>query len=439
MFQIGDKVVCVKVRDGQHAILKLREIYTVTRVLRDTLRVEEVAGNFYHTRFVPLAEFKDFRVGDTVQVVDRDGVLAKMIDNGGEAVHNDLYIPPDMSRQFAKNPIFKVSQAPNEDHENALRLKNDEDMNDWLWPISWVVLSKGEIVKNVPAAKPKKVKKPKFKSLRAEQRAAQKKERGMGTCSYSLQFEDGSIRHQINDVCHARARRQIYGKKDGEVTAMALHISSYEVAKKQSYKDYVKFILNDSPWAPCFNTKSVAIAMRYGILMDVDKPINEVVGACIALREGSEFKGKLALFSYVLKLGFSGKTAYIISSMMGGKDANGNYKFTGCPGGGHKAWNDDISMQKMFAFFKAGYGKSASQSMRTGTVYRIDSHITDVADVSVLTEEQRKLFGEKIFRSIKELVPHDGPAANDGWGEKTVFYKEDGLKKLCKFVEEALS
>lgn len=438
MFQIGDKVVCVKVRDCQHAILKLREIYTVTRVLRDVLYVAEVPGGFYLTRFVPLAEFKDFQVGDTVQVVDKDGVLAKMIENGGDGRHNGLYIPPDMPRQFAKNPIFKVARAPNEGHENALRLKNDEDMNAWLWPISWVVLSKGEIVKNVPAAKPKKVKKPKFKSLRAEQRARQKEVGAMGTCSYSLQFEDGSIRHQINDVCHARARRQDYGKKEGEVTAMALHISSYEVAKKQSYKDYVKFILNDSPWAPCFNTKSVAIAIRYGILMDVDKPINEVVGACIALREGSEFSLKLSMFAKVLKWGFSGKTAYIISCMVDDKNANGNYKFTGNPAG-HKSWNDNISMQKMFAFFKAGYGKSASQSMRTGTGYRIDSHITDVADVSVLTKEQRKLFGEKIFRSIKELVPHDGPAANDGWGEKTVFYKEEGLKKLCKFVEEVLS
>ena len=437
MFQIGDKVVCVN--EKGRPLLKLREIYTISHVDKRAVRIQEVAGSYFPIRFVPLADYKDFQIGDTVQVVDRDGVLAKMIDNGGAGIiHNDLYIPPQMPRQFAKNPIFKVVQAPNEDQENTIRLENDEDHNDWLWPISWVVLSKGEIVKNIPAAKPKKVKKPKFKSLRAEQRAAQKKQPHMGTCSYSLQFEDGSIRHQINDVCHARARRQNYGKKEGEVTAMALHISSYEVAKTQWYKDYVKFILNDSPWAPCFNTKSVAIAMRYGILMDVDKPINEVVGACIALREGSEFEGKLALFSYVLKLGFSGKTAYIISSMMDGKNANGNYKFTGCPGG-HKAWNDNISMQKMFAFFKAGFGKNDALSMRKGTQYSIDSHVSAVADVSVLTEEQRKLFGEKIFRSIKELVPHDGPAANGGWGEKTVFYKEGGLKKLCKFVEEVLS
>lgn len=274
--------------------------------------------------------------------------------------------------------------------------------------------------------KPKKVAPP---SLRVALRNKIAKElHHNGICSFAMQTANGDQHFQINGPCHA-ALGYLVGSKS-EVTELAYGLD-YEVQYilhnnkelLKQHKPYVKYILNESPWAKCFLTKNVATAYRYDILMDVSQSRHHVAAACIALREGSEFSEKLKLFNLLLKKGFSGNTAYLLSWAFIKRADGGLYTF-GAVGGGHTTLYRDLSAEGLLKFFREGYyiktdGEPFSKNHGN---YRITKFIADDK-------------GEAI---IYWLINEGGmQQVGDGWN-KTYTISEKNLLALAAKIDKLI-
>jgi hypothetical protein len=180
---------------------------------------------------------------------------------------------------------------------------------------------------------------------------------GAGTCSYAIEFASGHRRFQSNDACHARMRwGKDYGNndKDGDkVVAVACnihgHIKNIGPNNLEAYTAFVKYMLNDSPWADAWLTKDVDEAMKGCAMMDVTKHFSYVCSAAIALRTGSEYPRFLKVFKQLIDMKYSPNVAYIMSQMTTVGN-NGSYDITG-QGGSHHVFHNHMDLSKVVAFF----------------------------------------------------------------------------------------
>jgi hypothetical protein len=199
---------------------------------------------------------------------------------------------------------------------------------------------------------------PKMPSL--EQQLREKTGDEPGTCSYAIETVGGEQRFHVRDVCHARIPQY---DKPGDIAKLVLDIRGHsevmQKAKRGSYHEYVNYILNYSPWSPVFHRKGLDHAMNYGVNVNVDKPMHQCQGAAVVLREGSEYCGKLPLFSLLLSKGYSGNVAYLLSASVSGVD--GKFEFCGLSNG-HKVLDGTQDSEQLFKFFRDGYVVNAEDA-----------------------------------------------------------------------------
>lgn len=277
----------------------------------------------------PVLKAEDFKAGDKaiiVRKVERDGLrwnpeMDKMLNDG-------------------KKYVVKSITAT-----GKIRLDTG-----WLYlPDSLAIAEKKK-----PA--PKKPKKPKLKSLRMELRNKITAKNPGGICSFAMQTKDGKQKFQMSGPCHA-ALSYLVDKED-EVTHLVYGLSHetkylYPKDHKKAYDTFLKYMLNESPWAKCFLTKRVDTAHRYEVEMDVSQSRHHIAGACIALRQGSEYgSSMLPIFNLIKKKGYSGHTAFIMGAMF--MPSGAEYSRKGM-GGGHSALYGYMNADDLFKFFREGY------------------------------------------------------------------------------------
>ena len=179
-----------------------------------------------------------------------------------------------------------------------------------------------------------------------------------GTCSYAIEFASGHRRFQSNDACHARMRwGKDYGNNDKDndkAVAVACNIHGHvkrvgQIADADSYKAFVKYMLNDSPWADAWLTKDIDEAMKGCAMMDVTKHFSYVCSAAIALRTGSEYPKFLKVFKQLIDMKYSPHVAYIMSQMTNICN-NGAYEVIN-QGGSHHVFHSSMDLDKVVAFF----------------------------------------------------------------------------------------
>lgn len=210
----------------------------------------------------------------------------------------------------------------------------------------------GAIIK-AKKAKVKKPKKLKDFSLRVALHNKQPSDNNP-TCYFGFKLVDNSFAFYANAPCHA-GLGYTAGPKVVKELAYGIRKECGNHKKKLSddYKNYVKYIIQESPWADCFLTQNVVVALRYDLLMNVTKHRHQIAAACIALREGTELRGRLPLFNEVLKKGFSGHVAYIMAALFcrdGGKKLNSSVI-----NGAHMVLNNSMGYDDMMKFFANGY------------------------------------------------------------------------------------
>lgn len=256
-----------------------------------------------------------------------------------------------------------------------------------------------------------------------------------GTCSYALEFADGSRRFQIRDACHYRIRhhsRDGYctsskDPKDVKPVAVALnisgHVSRFKGERIEQYKAFVKYILDDSPWSKAFLTKYSDDVMNDGVLLDVTQSYSFVCSAAIALRVGSEYPTQLTYFKELIDMKYSGNVAFVLSQVVQ-KEENNKYSLRS-QGGGHHVFNTGHDAAQLLAFFNEGKlnlddGKYEDAA---GKPYQIQNVIAPTLGGF----DTPNSLGFWLTEYNKEMIKEVG----EGWGRrKTVTM--DGLLGLCK-------
>lgn len=214
---------------------------------------------------------------------------------------------------------------------------------------------KAAIMAKKPLPEPVKAP-PKAKDIRSELAKLARVGYDGDRCNYSIEFDNGVIRHQAPDACHARLCWSEWDDKDEKAKAIvniALNITAhhkkFDGKEKEIHTRFVHYMLNDSPWADCFITKDVKEALEVGILMNVEKNVSHIVGAAVALRVATEWKEVLKPFGDVLDKGYSGNVAYLCCGhLMAGKVTEWPY---------HSALTSTLGLTDIIKFFKNGYSQ----------------------------------------------------------------------------------
>lgn len=301
----------------------------------------------------PVLKADDFKVGDKaiiIRKVERDGVRWN----------------PEMNKMLNDGKKYVVKSITN---TGKIRLDN-----------GWLYLPDSLAIDEKKKPKPKKPKKPKMRSLRSLLREKVSKGAPGGICSFAMQTKEGQQEFQLGGPCHAALSYLVYTGA-GEVSHLAYsvaHEMKYTRAKEfpKEYKMFMKYILNESPWAKCFLTKDTGTASRYEIEMDVSQSRHHLAGACVALRQGSEFAGMvLPMFKLIMSKGFSAHTAFIMSCAFykRGKD---DFVRRGM-NGGHDILSHYMNVTQLMKFFREGYHiPTDGQPFSTNRgSYRIFNHI----------------------------------------------------------------
>lgn len=181
------------------------------------------------------------------------------------------------------------------------------------------------------------------------------KDAGQGTCSYALKFKDGNIRFQMRDVCHYRLNLSLEERINKQevveiATCFRKYIETHELGN--GAKVLAEYIIMHSPWKDCFvkEGKSFEEIWKQGsINMNMDRGINAIASACIALRGVHEFRYKTNMFYMLERAGVNPHVAYLLSRFKGVGDQIYNTL-----SGAHECINGHMSFNGLKKFFKTG-------------------------------------------------------------------------------------
>jgi hypothetical protein len=174
------------------------------------------------------------------------------------------------------------------------------------------------------------------------------KKEGVKTCSYATLYNDDAINWQVADVCHAR----LFQGADKGIKGLFLNVSGHldKHAYKEAYKEYVKYITTESPWAKAFLPRPLEKVMEDGVAMDVTQPHNYVISAAVALRVGSEYPLTAMEFYALVKMGVPGNIAWIVACYA----EKGDKVATSALSGGHHVFASGMDVDWIKAFFNKG-------------------------------------------------------------------------------------
>ena len=250
-----------------------------------------------------------------------------------------------------------------------------------------------------------------------------------GTCSYAIEFKGGHRRYQVRDACHARIPFPYYEKEKEEKEAVALclniegHAANMRVDEQNNYWYYVDYILNRSPWSSMFiGDKNLDnIKKEGGVYVDVNRGINEIMSAAVALRMGSEFKHILANFYNLSQAGCNENIAWIVSKHFH------NTKY-GIDGGGHSTLQSSLNFKQYVQTMETGIfphpGPKYSTAYNQG--YVICKSMAEEGVESIDTVFKKSFGGLKFF--TKKVLE---------WGEISIQYSHpNNLVLLTNKLEE---
>lgn len=218
----------------------------------------------------------------------------------------------------------------------------------------WQSVTRFKIVKlpeQAPLKKENKPAPPPPKSLAQLLKEAQDKEGYIGMCSYAIMNDKGAVKYQVNDICHARIRPyNFHGKYTGVslmVEAHAVKIRKDESFEAEaSYLRAIDYILNRSPWSSVYINKD--FKKNFGCVdLDVNRGVNAVACAAIALRTCSEYTRCNEVFCALVDAGVNEHIAYIVAHGCMAKGVGNN-------SGGHHVFSNACIVDTVFAFFKTG-------------------------------------------------------------------------------------
>ena len=230
---------------------------------------------------------------------------------------------------------------------------------------------------------------------------------GSGVCSYAMVDTEGNERFQVRDICHARLTSQ-YERKFYRTAVLEVKGHYKEHKHPEAFKAYVDYVINRSPWKGAFITRTTDEVISSGIALDVNKGVNYVVSAAVALRIGHEYMHLAKDFFELSSSGCPEHLAFLTASMCNGYHCKGQYELGG-QNGAHHILSSGMSLDNLKAFFfkgEANMGDAFNKSQR----YKILGLIGEFEQKNTVWEYLSKYPHVSVVKGMwdktKAIVPH---------------------------------
>ena len=235
----------------------------------------------------------------------------------------------------------------------------------------------------------------------------------IGTCSFAIEFENGFRSLHNLEPCHAGLN---YHNERGKPIRVfnALHGYANDNNRDKLIRFYT-YVCNESPWKIAFEEPFIPDMINSGVYLKADTPKNILVGACIAMRQGSEFPHRLNTFIRLLALKYSPNVAFAASQLCGGAE-----RLLAREGGGHDILHRRMLWDGLVSFFNENKFKEVGRpyNNKPGYGYRVWDSISPCENIYGKLDD--KNIKGTVFGHVMSFFKPEELMEKKGWGEVIV-------------------
>lgn len=249
----------------------------------------------------------------------------------------------------------------------------------------------------------------------------------IGTCSFGIEFNTGRRKLHTIAPCHAGLnwdRNEI-----GEFPTRVFNVlKGYQKGDEVSgnRKDLIAFysyICNESPWRIAFEEPFKPEMLDSGVYLKTDVPKNILVGACIAMRQASEFPTRLATFIRLLKLKYSPNVAFAASCM-----SNGNSNLMSREGSGHDIIHRRMDYTQLVSFFNEDMFKTKGKPYKESPGYGYEIWASIAEGISMYGDIKDDNIKGTVFAKVLSFFKPNEIKVEKGWGGNNIINKYPEIK-----------
>lgn len=254
-----------------------------------------------------------------------------------------------------------------------------------------------------------------------------REESGKSCCDFAVFTlkDNGTVDTKNNLVAPCHASLHLWNYK-GEV-AGAVDFPYFGAAKdNEDWDMYADYIINRSPFRIGFHPTPIEEVKENGVRLNVDATADQVAGACVALRHGTEWVDHMHQFAWLVKQGLDEDAAWLSAFLVIAADKDHTSFQKAQIGGGHQVICGAMPQDVIFKFLKHGYPNLKKKPYREATNYVVNGGIG--YDAYRLGPGEKPLSD---FRkdNIKETV------TGTGWQQVAVIAKESVIA-FTKLIHE---
>lgn len=241
----------------------------------------------------------------------------------------------------------------------------------------------------------------------------------IGTCSFAYEFNTGRRSFHAMAPCHAGLnwnRNEIGEFPTRVFNALKGYQKGDEVSGNR--KDLIAFysyICNESPWRIAFEEPFKPEMLDSGVYLKTDVPKNILVGACIAMRQASEFPTRLATFIRLLKLKYSPNVAFAASCM-----SNGNSYLMSREGSGHDIIHRRMDYTQLVSFFNEDMFKTKGKPYKESPGYGYEIWASIAEGISMYGDIKDEKIKGTVFAKVLSFFKPNEIKVEKGWGGNIV-------------------
>lgn len=203
-----------------------------------------------------------------------------------------------------------------------------------------------------------------------------RKEAGRGCCDFAVFTlkNNGEVVTKNNMLAPCHASLHLYNCKEEVVGA--IDFPCFGAAKKdKDWEMYADYIINRSPFKIGFHPAPIEEVKENGVRLNINATADQVAGACVALRHGTEWVGHMQQFAWLVKQGMDENAAWLSSFLVQPRGV-GLVEFQKAQiGGGHQVICGGMPQDVIFKFLKHGYPDLKRKPYREATNYQVNGGI----------------------------------------------------------------
>lgn len=245
-------------------------------------------------------------------------------------------------------------------------------------------------------------------------------------CAFAIEYGNGY--RSIHDAapCHAGLAYNNNVKGANTPRVKLFNALKNFARNDQERADLIRFmdyVCNRSPWKIAFDKPFTPDMIDTGVTFNVNEGMNVIAGACIAMRQATEFPTRLKSFIELVDLGFSENVSFFVACVCRLTDKHGNLPvIMGNDESGHGILHRRMHMGDLITFFNEGKfhekGKAYSDT-RTNSYVIFNSITRPLSNYHGFTEKDLK---DTVFEFVRKNWINGDKQYNEyhyeGWGGK---------------------